>query len=423
MISRRRFLEQAGLAALSAGLVTGRTGAGQAVPAGTETPSPVEKRLKAVVPLTAADYEARLEKARRLIAEHGLDGLFVGGGTNLLYFTNVGWWLSERTFGAVLNKKGAPIWVCPAFEKARADELVPAGQEIRTWEENESPYRLIGGIMKDLGAGAGRLGLAPDLRSFEVYGLKKDAPSLELANGAVVTEGCRGVKTAKEIAYMDLANDIAKTAYKDAFGKIRRGMTQQDLAHTIEASFEKLGVPGGAGPQFGANTAFPHGSRNPRISGVNDVIMVDGGCAVEGFDADVTRTIVVGTPTEKQRRVWDIVKQAQLAALGAVRPGVECQAVDRAARKVIEDAGFGPGYKFFAHRLGHGIGMDGHEYPYLVQGNTLKLEPGMTFSNEPGIYIYGEFGVRIEDCMVVTADGGRFLGGLESTAIDKPFGD
>ncbi len=424
MISRRTFLENAGLAAVSAGLLGSKVLAGQSSPApGAVMPSGIEARLKAAVPLTAADYDARLEKARRLMAENGLDGLFVGGGTNLRYFANVSWWLSERTFGAVLNRKGAPVWVCPAFERERASELVPAGQPIRTWEEHESPYRLVAGIMKDLGAGTGRLGLAPDLRSFEVFGPKAQAPGLELVNGAVVTEGCRGTKTAKEIAFMDLANDITKLAYKDAFGRIKAGMSQQDVSGLISASFEKLGVEGGAGVQFGPNTAFPHGSRNPRLSGVNDVLMADGGCAVQGFDADVTRTIVVGTPTDKQRRVWDIVKRAQIAALKAARPGAECQDVDRAARKVIVDGGFGPGYKYFAHRLGHGIGMDGHEYPYLVEGNTLKLEPGMTFSNEPGIYIYGEFGLRIEDCMVITEDGARFLGGLESTAIDRPFGD
>ncbi len=422
MITRRRFLETAGLAAVSVGFLGPNRSTAQTSPAAVSLPE-LQARLKAVVPFGPADYEARQEKALRLMAANGLDGLFIGGGTNLLYFTKVGWWLSERTFGVVLNRKGAPVWVCPAFEKQRALELVPAGQEIRTWEENESPYRLVGTIMKDLGAGAGRLGLAPDLRSFEVYGLRNDAPSLELANGAPVTEGCRGTKTAKEIALMDLANDITKTAFKEGFAAIKPGMTQQDLAAAISASFGKIGVRGGGGPQFGANTAFPHGSRNPRISGTNDIIMVDGGCAVEGFDSDVTRTIVYGTPTDKQRRVWDIVKKAQLAALAAVRPGAECQEVDHAARKIVEDAGFGPGYKYFAHRLGHGIGMDGHEYPYLVQGNTLKLEPGMTFSNEPGIYIYGEFGVRIEDCMVVTEDGGRFLGGMESTAIDKPFGE
>jgi Xaa-Pro dipeptidase len=154
-----------------------------------------------------------------------------------------------------------------------------------------------------------------------------------------------------------------------------------------------------------------------------DAVLVDGGCSVEGYRSDVTRTIFFGQPTDRQRRVWKAVKKAQVAALKAVRPGAACESVDAAARKVIEDAGFGPGYRYFAHRLGHGIGLEGHEYPYLVRGNRLKMEPGMTFSNEPGIYIYGEFGVRIEDCMVVTEDGGRILGGLEATAVDKPFGD
>jgi len=423
MISRRKFLGQAGLAAVSLGVLKSQGLTQEARPATPAPQAPTKNMLAGVTPLTAADYEARLDKARTLMARNGLDGLFVGGGTNLLYFADVGWWLSERTFGFVLGRKGAPIWVCPAFETQRAGELVPKQQEVRAWEEDESPYRLIGGIMKDLGHAAGRLGLAPDLRSFEVYGLRREAPALELANGAVVTEGCRGVKTAKEIGYMDLANKITKMAYREAFKKIRTGMTQEDLAAAVSDAHQTLGVGGGGGPQFGANTAFPHGSRNPRITGDNDIVMVDGGCSVEGYRSDVTRTVVFGAPTDKQKKVWDIVKRAQLAALKAVRPGAECQDVDRAARKVIEDAGYGPGYKYFVHRVGHGIGMDGHEYPYLVKGNTLKLEPGMTFSNEPGIYIYGEFGVRVEDCMVVTEDGGRFLGGLESTAIDKPFGD
>ena len=424
-VSRRRFLGQAGLAAVSLGALE-RLALSQTQPQSPPCEdgfSAMKARLAGIAPLTAADYESRLEKARRLMAAQGLDGLFIGGGTNLAYFTAVSWWLSERTFGAVFNRKGAPVWISPAFEKERARELVPAGQEVRTWEENESPYRLVAGIMKDLGAGTGRLGLAPDLRSFEVHSLRRDAGSLELADGAAVTEGCRGVKSAKEIAFMDLANDITKTAYRDAFTELRPGMSQRDFAAAIGASFQKMGVTGGGGPQFGPNTAFPHGSRNPRLTGENDVVMVDGGCAVEGYRADVTRTIVFGAPTDKHRRAWDAVKKAQTAALKAVRPGAECQDVDRAARRVIEEAGFGPGYKYFAHRLGHGIGLEGHEYPYLVQGNSLKLEAGMTFSNEPGIYIYGEFGVRVEDCMVVTEDGGRFLGGLESTAIDKPFGD
>jgi Xaa-Pro dipeptidase len=423
MISRRKFLSQTGLAAVSLGVLKGRGASRDGQGASQASPVAAGSMLAGVVPINAADYEARLEKARALMAANAIDGLFIGGGTNLLYFTNVSWWLSERPFGVVLSRKKPPVWICPAFETQRATELVPSLEEIRPWEEDESPYKLIGAIMKDMGAASGRLGLAPDLRSFETFGLRREVPTLELVDGAVVTQGCRGVKTAKEIGYMDLANKITKLAYREAFKQIKVGMTPQDLGAAVSAAHQRMGVNGGGGPQFGANTAFPHGSRNPRISGQNDIIMVDGGCSVERFSSDVTRTIVFGTPTDKQKKVWDIVKRAQTAALKAARPGAACGDVDQAARKVIEDAGYGPGYKYFAHRLGHGIGMDGHEYPYLVKGNTLKLEPGMTFSNEPGVYIYGEFGIRIEDCMVVTEEGARLLGGLESTAIDRPFGD
>ena len=376
-----------------------------------------------VQPLTPEDFAARQEKARRLLAERGFDALFVGGGTNLLYFTKVGWWLSERVFGVLLSPKKDPVWVCPAFEVERAKELVPAGQEIRTWEEHESPYALIGGVLKDLGAATGKLATAPDLRAFEVHGLRRTLTAAEIVDGAPVTEGCRGVKTAKEIAYLDLANRITKLAYREGFKTLREGMTTRDLAGAIAMATQKLGSQGGGGPQFGPNTAFPHGSQVQRNLQPGDAVLVDGGCGIEGYRSDVTRTVVFGQPSDKQKKVWDIVRDAQKAALAAAKPGATCESVDRAARKVVEDAGFGPGYKYFAHRLGHGIGMEGHEYPYLVKGNTLKLEPGMTFSNEPGLYIYGEFGIRVEDCMVVTESGARHLGGLEAVSIDRPIGD
>jgi Xaa-Pro dipeptidase len=395
----------------------------RAVAAPASGPGQELKNIAAgVEALTPEDFAARRENARRLLAEQGLDALFVGGGTNLLYFTKVGWWLSERVFGVLLSRKGDPIWVCPSFEVERAKELVPAGQEIRTWDEHESPYALIGGVMKDLGASTGKLGTAPDLRAFEIHGLRRTLSGLEIVDGAPVTEGCRGVKTAKEIAYMDLANKITKLAYREGFKTLREGMTTRDLAMAISGATQKLGSQGGGGPQFGPNTAFPHGSQVPRNLQSGDAVLVDGGCAIEGYRSDITRTVVFGKPTDKQKKVWDIVRNAQKAALAAARPGATCESVDRAARKVVEDAGFGPGYKYFAHRLGHGIGMEGHEYPYLVKGNTLKIVPGMTFSNEPGIYIYGEFGIRTEDCLVVTEAGARHLGGLEAEAIDRPIG-
>lgn len=417
-VSRRDFFKVGGLSITTFGLV--KQLASSVL---TAAPAKLENMTAGVKPLTAEDYLARIQNAQRLLAENGIDGLFLSGSTDLLYFTNVSWGRSERTFGAVLNRKGNPVWVCPAFEHERAKERIPEGQDVRTWEENESPYRLIAGILKDLGAGSGRLALGPTVRAFVYYGLRADAPALELANGAVVTEGCRGIKTEKEVFFMDLANRITKLAYKEAFGRLRDGMTALELAGIIRDAHNTMGASGGGWPQYGLNSAYPHGSMVPRDLKEGDAVVVDGGCSVEGYRSDVTRTVVLGTPSDKQRHVWDIVKKAQTAAIEAVRPGVACEEIDRVARRVIEEAGFGPGYKYFSHRLGHGIGMDGHEYPYLVKGNALKLRPGMTFSNEPGIYIYGEFGVRIEDCFVVTKDGGRFLGGMEAAAIDIPFSE
>jgi len=424
MVSRRHFLKVGGLSVSLAGLAAKafpQSAPGASAISGGQ--AKLESLTTGVKPLGAEDFAARVARAQAIMAEQKIDGLLLTGGTNLVYFTTVRWGVSERTFGAVLTRSGAPVWVCPAFELERAKELIPAGQEIRIWEEHESPYKLIGGILADRGAKMGRLGIGPSTASFVFYGIRRDAPALDLVDGAVVTEGCRGTKTAKEIAYMDLAARITKLAYIEGFKAIREGMSQRDLSGAISAAHQKLGASGSGGPQFGPGTAFPHGTRVPRALQPGDVIMVDGGCSVEGYSSDVTRTIIFGKATDKQRKVWDIVKKSQDAALKAARPGATCESVDAAARKVVEDAGFGPGYKYFAHRVGHGIGMEGHEYPYLVKGNALKMEPGMTFSNEPGVYIYGEFGIRTEDCMVVTESGARLLGGLPAVSIDKPFAD
>jgi Xaa-Pro dipeptidase len=383
----------------------------------------LKNMLAGVKPLTAYDFAVRREKARELMAQHRIDALFLTGSVNLRYFTNVNWGRSERTFGVLLRRNHEPVWVCPAFEAERAKERIPEGQEIRTWEEHESPYKLIAGIMRRSGYSGGKLALGPTVRGFVAHALRKDASEFELVDGAVVTENCRVIKTAKEIGYMDLANKITKLAYREGFKHLRAGMTTRDLSEFIRSAHQQMGVGGGGGPSFGRNSAFPHGSMQRRDLEQGDIVLVDGGCSVEGFRSDVTRTIVFGEPSDRQRKVWDIVRQAQLAAHKAIEPGVPCENIDKAARKVIEDAGFGPQYKYFAHRVGHGIGMEGHEYTYLVRGNKTLLRPGMTFSNEPGIYIYGEFGVRIEDCFVVTEDGAHVLGGMESTAIDAPFGE
>jgi Xaa-Pro dipeptidase len=418
MLTRRNFFKIGGLAIFTYGFVNNFISNQQ-----KNNIAKIKKLTEKIEPLTEEDFKKRILKAKKLMAEYKIDGLFLTGGTNLLYFTNVNWGRSERTFGVILNRKGEPVWICPAFERERAEERIPKGHEIRTWEEHESPFKLIANIMKDIGARAGKIALGPTVRSFVIFGLRKDAPQLELINGAVITEKCRSIKTRKEIEYMELANRITKIAYKESLKNLHEGMSQYELSNIIKNEHQKFGIKGGGWPQFGPNTAFPHGSSVLRNLRKGDVVMIDGGCSVEGFRSDVTRTIVFGKPSEKQIKIWNIVKKAQMEAIKAVRPGVKCEEIDRVARKVIEEAGYGPSYKYFKHRVGHGIGMDGHEYPYLVKGNKLKLQAGMTFSNEPGIYIYGEFGIRIEDCFVVTENGGRFLGGMESISINKPFGE
>ncbi|RKY85119.1 aminopeptidase P family protein [candidate division KSB1 bacterium] len=382
----------------------------------------LKNMVKDVKPLELEDYLSRIEKAKSLMAKFKIDCLFLTGGTNLIYFTNVNWWRSERVFGVLLFKNYEPVWICPSFELERAKEKVLIGKDIRTWEEHENPYKLIKNTLKEKGLISGNIGIEESVRYFVVHELKKEIPSINLMDGRLITQGCRAIKNKKEIAYMDLANRITKLAYQYGFNRLKEGMSPGDLSSIIGEAHRKMGVTGGGSPSFGENSAFPHGTIYKRNLKSGDIVLVDGGCSVQGYRSDVTRTIVFGKPSRKQKKIWEIVRKAQIAALNKVRPGIPCEEIDKAARKVIEDAGFGPDYKYFTHRLGHGIGMDGHEYPYLVMGNRLKLQPGMTFSDEPGIYIYGEFGVRIEDCFVVTEEGGRFLGDMASTDIEKPFG-
>jgi Xaa-Pro dipeptidase len=382
----------------------------------------LQNMVKGVKPLEESDFASRRARAQRLLKENKLDALLIEGGTDLSYFTDVRWGLSERLFGVLLRADGEPTWVCPHFELDRAEERIPKGMDVRTWHEHESPYAIATDAVRQAEKKHYRLAVAPSVRSFIQFGLQSAASGFEIVSGAPVTEGCRGIKDAKEIAFMDLANRITKLAYRQAFNKLHEDMTTEELSKAIGEAHTKMGVRGGGWPLFGPNAAYPHGTSQVRNLHTGDGVLVDGGCSVEGYRSDVTRTVVLGKPSDRLRKVWDVVRKAQIVAMDTVKPGVKCEDVDRAARKVVEDAGFGPDYAYFSHRLGHGIGMDGHEYPYLVRGNTLKLQPGMTFSNEPGIYVLGELGVRLEDCFVVTDDGGAYLGGMEAETIDKPFG-
>jgi Xaa-Pro dipeptidase len=374
-----------------------------------------------IVPIADAERRARIEKAQRLMKENRIGTIIMEGGSSLFYFTGVRWSNSERMFAAVLPARGQPVWVCPKFEEDRARELIRFGTDIRTWEEDESPYRIVAGILKDKGISTGRVGMEERVRFFLFDGARKEAPGVEFVSADPVTAGCRIIKSQAEIALMQKAFDITMAAYKAAFATLAAGMTQLDFRRNVESAFKALGIEGSAGAQFGIYTSFPHGSIKPQILKEGDVVLVDGGCGVEGYRSDVTRTTVFGKPTQRQIDIWELEKKAQAAALAAVRIGVPCEAVDAAARKVLTDAGLGPGYKVpgLPHRTGHGIGLDGHEWTNLVRGNKTPLQAGMCFSDEPMIVIPGEFGCRIEDCFYVIEEGAKLFT-LPSPSIDRP---
>jgi Xaa-Pro dipeptidase len=363
-----------------------------------------------VSPITVDEHRARLARGQRLLRESGLDALVLASGSSLTYFTGAVWGESERMFGAVLTREGDPAWVTPAFERERALEQVRVGGDVRAWEEDESVYALVAAILRDRGVAGGRIGIEETMPFVFSDGIAKAAPAARLESATAVTAGCRVVKDAHEIALMRRANEITMAAHRAVFASLREGMTQGEASRLSSEAHRRLGIGGGALVLFGADAAFPHGTTKPQPLKKGDVVLIDGGGRLHGYASDITRTAVFGAPpTARQRQIWDTVRRAQQAAFAAVRPGAEAQAVDAAARHVIEDAGFGPGYKYFTHRVGHGIGMDGHEWTYLVRGNATKLRPGMCFSDEPGIYVPGELGVRHEDIVFVTETGAENL--------------
>jgi Xaa-Pro dipeptidase len=372
-------------------------------------------------PITRDEYLQRQETARRYMREAGLDAIFLTGGSSLNYFTGIQWGNSERLFAMVFPAKGDPGYVTPAFEKARALEQIKFGDDVRTWEEHQSPYELVAGILKDRGIATGRVGIEETVRFVFFDGIARAAPAAHLSSADPVSARCRRVKSTHEIELIRLANEITLKAFENALKSLHDGMTHFELGQKISSAHRALGTSGDALVLFGRHAASPHGTVTPQVLHEGDIVLIDGGCSVQGYKADITRTTVFGKPTDRQKQVWEVVHRAQEAALKAARPGVACEDVDAAARKVISDAGFGPDYKYFTHRVGHGIGLDGHEWTYLVRGNRAKLEAGMTFSDEPGIYIPGEFGIRLEDIMAITPDGGELMTG-QAPSLEHPFG-
>lgn len=383
----------------------------------------LKRMTEGVVPITLEERKGRIENARRLMREKRIDAIYLEPGTSMSYFTGMRWGTSERMFALVIPVRGEVAWICPKFEEERARELIKIGDDIRTWEEDESPYKRVAEIFRDRGLRTGRIGMEERVRFFLFDGIRKAAPAFQYVSADPITAGCRMYKSATELALMQRANDITIVAYKATHDAMREGMTQDEFSGNCSAAFRALGVNGGVFCSFGKYTAFPHGSSTPQKLKEGDVVLMDGGCSVEGYQSDITRTFIFGKPTPRQRQIWDLEKRSQDAGFAAARLGAPCEAVDAAARKVIVDAGFGPDYKVpgLPHRTGHGIGMDGHEWTNFVRGNKTPIQPGMCFSDEPTIVIYGEFGIRLEDCLYITENGPKFFT-KQSPAIEEPFG-
>ena len=403
-VSRRHALSLSGAAASLALLGSPRAEA----QASDELPAPIralQPLADEPAPIAVDEHRARLAHAQALMAASGLDAILVGPGSSLRYFTGAEWGLSERFFGMALGRRGDPVWVVPAFERDRGLEQIRIGSDVRVWQEDESPHALLARALKDLGA-ASRVGVEEAMPFAFSDGIAQAAPALHFASAVPVSAGCRMVKDAHELACLRRACEVTLRAHRAVFQSLKEGATVADVSGWSVAAHRRLGARGGSLVLFGPDAAFPHGTQKPRTLRAGDVVLIDGGCTVHGYESDITRTGVFGAaPTDRQRKVWDTVRAAQQAAFAAARPGVECQAIDAAARKVIEDAGFGPGYKYLTHRLGHGIGLDGHEWPYMVHGNATKLVSGISFTDEPGIYIPGELGIRHEDTVAVTESG------------------
>ncbi|MBW6525272.1 Xaa-Pro peptidase family protein [Sphingomonas sp. RHCKR7] len=363
-------------------------------------------------PIDAAERAARLGRAQALMRAHGIGAVLIEPGSSLIYFTGVRWGRSERLTAAILPVEGEPCVVTPFFEEPSVRQTLAVPAEVRVWQEDADPLGVVAGFLRDRGLAARPVGVEESVRYFVHAGLKRALPDARLVSADPVVRGCRMIKTAAEIALMQRATDVTLAAYRWTYARVERGMTGQQIGALMTAATEKLGgEPEFALALIGPAAALPHGSREVIRVADGQVVLMDCGCTVQGYQSDVSRTWAHGSASSEQRRVWDQVKAGQALAFRTAQVGVAAGAVDDAVRGSYERLGYGPGYRLpgLSHRTGHGIGMDGHEPVNLVHGETTRLAPGMCFSDEPGLYLPGKFGVRLEDCFHVTAEGPRWF--------------
>jgi Xaa-Pro dipeptidase len=375
--------------------------------------------------ISSAERAQRLVRTRQLMQANGIGSVIVESGPSLDYLTGIQWWRSERLTAVVIPARGDPIVVTPFFEQPSIKEMLDVPAEIRTWQEDEEPLSLVAEFLKAQGVAAAPIGFEETNRFFIEDRLKQQLPSARVVSANPVIRAQRMIKSPAELALMQAANDMLLASLRYAGERTREGMTPADIDALIAAAQKKLGGSYDGGLiLLGEASAYPHGSHKPQLVRRGEVVLMDCTCSVHGYQADITRTFVFGAdPTPEQRKVWDQVHRGQQIAIAAAKVGVAAGSVDDAVRRTYESWGYGPGYKLpgLSHRTGHGIGMEVHEPVNLVHGETTPLAPGMCFSDEPGIYMPGKFGVRLEDCFHMTASGPRFFT-QPPPSIDRPFG-
>ena len=374
--------------------------------------------------ITAAERLERLAKARALMQQAGIGAIIVESGPSLDYFTGVQWWRSERLTGAVIPAQGDPIIVTPFFERPSVSESLSVPAEVRTWNEDEEPLKLVADFLRERGAANAPVGFEETNRFFILDRLQQQLPGVRIVSANPVVRGCRMIKSPAELALMHAAADIMVASLRYAGERTRAGMVPADVDAMIAAAHKRFGSAYDGGLiLIGESSAYPHGSHKPQVVKRGEVVLMDCTSSVHGYQADITRTFVFGgNANAEQRKVWDQVHRGQQIAMAAAKVGAPAGSVDDAVRRTYESWGYGPGYKLpgTSHRTGHGIGMEVHEPVNLVHGETTPLAPGMCFSNEPGIYIPGKFGVRIEDCFHITEAGPKFFT-QPPPSIDRPF--
>jgi len=395
--------------------------------------STAEKELAAIKnmrggakPISVEDRLRRIDKAQRLMREKGIDALWLDVSSSLTYFTGLKMRRSERAHGAILPAKGEIVYLSPAFEVEKLLTMTSFGDKVARWEEDEDPTAVVIDTVRALGIDKGTIAVDEATPFFTFDGLRKAGNAFTFVNAKDVTAGCRMTKSDQEIALMQTAKTITLEIHKATARILHEGITTTEVQAFIAAAHRLAGAEGDVGFDivlFGEATAYPHGVPYAQTLKEGDMVLIDTGAPIDGYMSDITRSYVFGEPSQRQRDVWNLEKRAQAAAFAAAKPGHRCEDVDAAARAVIVGAGYGPGYATpgLPHRTGHGIGLDVHEWPYLVKGDRTILQPGMTFSNEPMICIYGEFGVRLEDHMYITETGARWFT-EPAHSVDDPFG-